>query len=573
MRALLDAVRRFHVPWGHARGPALAVVVGMLVLGALILTTFQTQQLFKDSVTALDEGRLPRNDGAIGVSAVLIGVGLALFLALGSPLPPRDRLLPAALVAACVIPLVALHFTIFVNSVLLDDFTVALFKASFVFQESAVQPPLAVFFLALVTALLVGALLRAIWSLYGRTSFERHLGHLATPGALRNQALLAGTLMLLSAALFAGAFLRTGLRLERVDATGGWRANVAFLDYLVVLGLALLGLAVATRTTLVVWRHAWFPHLRHPEPLLDSARYAEYVLLGLLAALNLLVLIMYPAAQDNVEGTRGDFVFVYSDRGLSFLFWFLALPYAVFARAAQRAKAKMALATRSPKRLDPNAVFVLGAVVGGGLLALLAPEGSEGALRRFILVGAFLAVFTGVRAFGFAGRDGAPGVSLRADAGPFAVAFFALSWTTGLMLWGLGNTVEANYVRDGDLVTLTDTQLQAFAVAYRFLASLFFAVPIVLGLDAATPWRSPKKYGPLVLVLFGLIIGTHLLFPIAYETPFDRQLQTTDVVVGFASVAQEPATRAFVTVVWIVLALVTLLATHRILTERKARRS
>lgn len=556
---------------GLRREWLFAVVAAMIIAGGFVLTSFQTQHLFRDSAIAFEEGRIPRNDGAIAVSAILLGAGGAFFLALGARVRLRERLVPSALAGTAATLLIVLHLTIFVNYATVPAAGTATFSASFLFHGTALEP-IAFFLFTLVSVLLIAVLVRSVWTLYGASSYGRHFGPRASPQAQRNRVLAAGFLLLATLGFFAVTFLAMALRLEAGQEATRSEPNLLLIYYLLVLGLALLSLVITGKSALLVWRHRWFPDLAQPRRLLSSLSTAEWWLAGLVVALDLAAMALAPAAnQVDRSEVRGDLVFAFTDRGLAFLFLFTALPYGVYVTSAWRAQRTLDIPVLAMERKwDTNVRYLAWSVLGAAALGTLGPAVGMPTLPRFIMVTAYLAVVTGVRAFHVRLVEGTPAVALRQEAGPFAFAFFALAWVTALMLWGLGNTVEAEYAQQGSAVVLTNAELQAYAVAYRFLGSLSLALPAVLGLDAATRWNSPRKLGPLVVVLFGLVAGAHMLFPIAYEEAFDPRLQTTDVLVGFAWAGQEQVTKAAIAVAWPVLALVTMLSAMRILTAGRA---
>lgn len=516
----------------------------LLILGGLLLLAFSSVRSVlpdpaRTELPQVEEGLLSETSQVI-LAALLMAGGMGLLLELHSraPHPKRELIVAGFTTALCTF--LVLNFVLVINGigVTLQDDRVIYFSASYLFhlgQQLSFMGVYILFFLNfLILLFLVGATAYLLFpTRFGRALFDplswaknESIHIAATLFLLLSLSALFVFLLLLAIHTAPGSLHGHGLLAENL-------VPVYFVLAFVVFGLAL---TVATHAFLLNWGSGT---TLEPLTLLESIRTIARIERALLAAtLALNTLILFAPTLPSRLPLSNDFVFGFSPRGLAWFTYVLLSPY-LFYHVSQRRLEFLIRAGRSLRSPAPFAERSLRMVlVQGGGLALLTAIGIPSHWEPLGLMLAFSAWTMGVLAYHAVEvkwNRGLPRLALRGEGAlPLFYVAATLALTTGLMLWGSGNTFEVNYEQDPrNLVFLNDSSYGTDALA-RVTAMALIAGTIVLSLHLAirTLGIQARFFAHYLGMFLSATVTALVAFTVGVWTEGDRGL--ADAKAGFA---------------------------------------
>lgn len=532
---------RQHRPALPARGTTTGLVLAgsaVFVLGLLLFADMQTQALFREAGAQITPGSIPRNDSGILFGAIVAAAGLSLVLASLSPRPAAKRLGPAAGLTAATASLLFAHFTIFVNGFIVPSLNSAAVEASFAFHDAAAALPIATFVLALVTALLIGATILFAMALVAPDAMRTRLLRVRTLEEHRTRVALLTLALLACGAGFLRQFFAYALTGDAQPSGHVFGANLYLLAYY-TLSLTLLGAlgTTAWRAYTLTWGDLRDKPSRSFRRFNAYLAHTETWLWGTTFVLNGILLLAEPVY---TPGNDVDRVFAMNSKGVSIFFLLVFGLYALQRLAVREELTHMRaqLGELYVVRRDNLLVMSLILIGGWALLAAISSTWNVTSLSKLILRFAFVALVLPL----FALRldiEQTVRPAFRTRGGPailFAGAIVAI--LTGIMLWGVGNTVTTVYSRNGGFYFPEENVLQPYATGIRILGSLFIAAPLTTALwMMAIRFKRAINPGPLIVAGLSVVLAMNLLFTINAHDLRDPSVRTTEVLVGFASVS------------------------------------
>lgn len=526
---------------------ALALLGGALfLLGLLAFLMFQSQLLFTEDaqVDDITPGAIPRNDGGIFLGAFLMGAGLGSMLIGSSPRPAAERILPALGFSAGVTVLLVVHFTLFVNAVILSDMGAAMITASFLFHDTMNALPIATFLLTFVTLVLILFTLLCGLALVAPTFWQRRILHPQDPESHRTRLVLLALLLLGTGAAFTRQFIAYALIGDIRPEGGLFRPNITIVYYL--LGFTMLSaLAVlALRTYILAWGDLRGAKSRNFRQSYRALTLSESVIWALILLLTGVILLAGPTYRPDGGVDR---VFSMDSKGVSIFFLIVAALYAVHRRLSRRYLQTVGRRFDAPTGVGWDALATLTATVVAvwSLIALatwsldLAPP--TALVLRIVPLAALLPFF----ALRFSGT-GPHRLMLRGPGAPYILlAATGIAVLGAIMLWGIGNSATTRYTQADGFTALGAPILQSYAVWVRLLGAFFLAIPMTWGLWLLAQRGGRVHPAPLLVVAFSTLIGMNLLFEVGLADPFDATVGRTDVLIGFSLVRLTPAQQAF----------------------------
>lgn len=467
---------------------------GLILGGLLLLAYSQMSTVLPDPQRAeladLEGGDVVSEGAALFFTALLITAGLLLILAYASPAPVFPRT-AALLIVGVTLPI----FLIFQNLLLINGFSGIVadqgwksFSVSYFFHTGGDLSFAVVYILFFLTLLLVFLLLGAVGYLLAPHRFLRAV--LDRMSWAKNEAvhIAATVFLLLSVAVLFFYLLRLAAEtdVDQLRTMGFLAQNKLVFYYLLCLLLFGLFLTVAAHAFLLNWGNQTpleFPRLIDN---LRTIRRVERGLLGAAALVNFLILLG-PQLPTQLEFSRS-FVFGFSPRGFSYAFYLLLLPYVPylvsqtrleFLLRAGRGPAGTVFAERSLR-------LVLVDVLGLVLLTVTGIAAGWDPLGLVLTYSAWTAGVLLFHAVRFEGARGLPRLAFRGEEGPpLYFVFLGLAVTTGLMLWGAGNTFEVAYFRSGATTSLNFVNDASYGqdIFSRFAAAVLIVACLVLTLD------------------------------------------------------------------------------------------
>ncbi|MBW3581481.1 MAG: hypothetical protein KY455_00125 [Euryarchaeota archaeon] len=529
-----------HDPRPLHHRPAVLMGILLFIGGLMMFAWYQTQQMFKDSLSSeVSAGLVARNDGGILFGALLAGIGLATVLASLSPRAPKRRMVPILGIIASTTGLLFLHFTIFVNSFTIPGEGMIMLRASFIFHDSASFLPMAVFVLALVTLILILLGAMSVMALIAPRLMRERFIRPTHADSHRTRLVLTALTLVLVGGTFVHQFVYYALGAD-AEPTGGFVAtNRVLLYYLLAISLSAAIATTVWHTRLIVWGDLRDRRSLSFQRSLIPLHRTETWLWAATFALNLLVL--FPEPVYTPSGSDTSRVFAMNSRGASI---FLLLLFGGWGVHRWSAKAWLRH-LRDDHGINGQAkydrLFFLATTVIGIwlftwflLLALPSLDHFGPTPNLLIRIGAVALVLPF-----FAMRIQLAETGLRPrlahHGAPMTLLLFAgLAIVTGLMLWGTGNTITTFYSRSGGFVNPEESVLQPYATGIQLLGSLFIGLPLMLGLWylGARHDRIPHP-APILVAAFATVLAMNMVMTIQTEDVFDSALGQTDVLVGY----------------------------------------
>jgi hypothetical protein len=397
-----------------------------------------------------------------------------------------------------------------------------------------------VYILFFFTLLLILVLLGAAGYLLAPRRFPRALFDRANWAKNEAIHISAALFLLLSVAVLFYYLLRLAVSTEAGDVRRYGLVGQALVPayYLLCTLLFAFGLTVAARTFLLNWGSSAPLELHR---LLDNVRTigrVERTLLGAAGLLNLIILLgpTLPARLDLSQS----FAFDVSPRGLAFAFYLLLVPYLPYA-ATQRRLDFLLRAGRGPTTgalfAERSLRLVLAHVLALVLVLVIGAAADWDPLALMLGMSAWTAGVLLLHAVRVESPHGLPRLAFRGDAGPaYYFIFLGLALTTGLMLWGAGNTYEVTasflpQVNNLDVDNLSGYGADVFA---RVAAAAVLAGSLVLTIDLwLNAYRAQRRFlRHYVAIFLTSTISALLVFTVGVWT--EGQAGLENAYAGYA---------------------------------------
>lgn len=523
-------------------------VVGYLsILGGLLLLAYTgvstvVPDTSRPELADLQKGQVVSEGTAVVGSALLVTLGLIVLLAHASPARPLPKLAALGVVGAAFPLFFTIQTLLVINGIRADigQDSYVYFSASYLFHSGTELSFPAVYVLFFVTFLLVVLLLGAV----GYLLAPQRLGRAVLDRAnwAKNEAIhIAATLfLLLSISVVFYTLLTLAVNTSPGDVPRHSLMGHLLLPtyYLLVLLLFALALTVAAHAFLLNWgTQAPLEFERLVANIRTIAR-VERALVVASALLNLLVLFS-PTLPSKTELSRS-FAFDVSPRGFGYAFYVLLAPYFPYVLTTRRLD-WLLRSGRGPATNHPFAERSLRLVLThvAGLILVTAAGAALNwyPLALMLAMSAWTAGVLLAHAVRFENATGLPRLAFRGETGPaFYFVFLALAVTTGLMLWGAGNTynVSATFlpnVQSLDVANASDLGQDLFA---RLAATALVAGSVVLTLDLwLNAYRVERRFlGHYLATFIATSLSTLLVFTVSVWT--DGATGLENAYVGFA---------------------------------------
>lgn len=509
----------------------------LFVVGFLLFAHNQTQALFRDiHGWELSGGVHPRDDAGILFGALVAGSGLATILWALSPLPRASRFLMVLGTVGAFVTLLVAHFSIFVNGVIFSQEQTVHVQASFLFHDTIATLPINAFALAFLTLIIILIGHLAAMRLLTPDLYRTHIHSPTTLEDHRTRFILATLLLLGVGAAFTRQFFVFAVGADATPADGFLSTNLVAIYYLMGFALAIALLTVAWRAFILCWGNLVERTTRRFRRGHHALTRFETWLWGAILLLNLVILIAPPVFRPDAGTDR---VFVMDSRGISWFFLLFFPLYLLHRRiGASHLRFLSRIRSENPTpRLDRLAAMTLTILVlwvlGGLLLPLTGLSPLSALLFRVAPLAVALPFFVlrmDVQS-AFQLRTRGPGSPL------VLIASAALAIVTGIMLWGVGNSVTVQYSQvSGGFLTPEGRLLQPYSTGIRILGALFMTLPALIMLWLVSTRHASTRntqIGPLIVSGLAIVFAMNLLFTIDPAGQFDAGLGYTDVHIGF----------------------------------------
>lgn len=466
----------------------------LLVLGGLLLLAYtQVSTVLPDpsrtELSSLTEGSVIGEGTAVVFSALLVTLGLVFVLANASPAPLWSRAMALGVLGVVLPTFLIVQTLLIINGVAVQvrEQRVVQFSVSYFFHtggDLSFGATYILFFFTLTLVVLIvgsiGYLLvpRRFWSaLFDRRSWPKN-----------ESVHVAATLLLL---LSIGVLFYYFLRLVVSADVGAMRdrgllgQNLVPLYYLLCVLLFLFFLTVAAHAFLLTWGNQTPLEFGQLVENLRTVARVERGLLMATSAVNLLI-ILSPQLVTGVALTHSS-VFGVSPRGLNYALFLLLLPYVPY-WVSQRRLGALLLQGIAPAGgeifAERSLRLVLTHVLGIALITTWAVAAIWDPLGLMVAYSSWTAGVLFVHAVRLQTERGLPRLVLRGEGGPpLYFGFLVLSLTTGLMLWGAGNTFEVSYLPHVNALEFTNEANYGVDVLGRIASTIVIAGTLVLTLD------------------------------------------------------------------------------------------
>ena len=520
--------------------------VGFLCLlsGLLVLAYSQVSAVLPDTANpdfdGLREGSVLGEGGGVFISAVLATTGAIVLLNATSRAPQPSKAL-ALTVFGATFPLF-----LFIQTLLViygvasgeDASRWLYFSASYFFHIGGALSFAAVYILFLFTLLLVYLLLgstayllapkRFVPALFDRSNWQKNEAvHVAASLFL----LMSLTVLVVYVFWLAGETDPARLRGE------GMLADLLLpLYYLMGILLFALILTVAAHAFLLNWGTQAPGDLGTLVQSVRNISRVERALLIAAAALNAIILLGpdLPSALD----LSTSFAFDVSPRGLSYAFYLLLTPYIPYVITTRRLEylLRQGRAPTTASIFQERSLRLVVVHLSG--LILLTALGVAARWDPMWLMLTFAAWTGGVlltAALRVKAGIGLPKVLFRDDAGPaLFFVFLGIALTSGLMLWGAGNTFEVRYLPGQDTLEVVNESGYGLDIFARVAAVAVIIGSLVLTLDLwLTSYGVERRLvGHYLGIFVSSTLAALLVFSVGVWTSGSAGLR--DAYAGFA---------------------------------------
>ncbi|MGH9894147.1 MAG: hypothetical protein ACREA0_19630, partial [bacterium] len=384
------------------------------------------------------------------------------------------------------------NFSLFINGVTVTTASdrAIYFTASYLFHTGRLLSFAGVYVLFLVTLILVTLLVGSLGFLLAPHRFYRALGD--RESWAKNEALHVATslLLVLGLSVFFVYVLRLTVETDAaaMRAKGALASNVVALYYVFILLLFLLILSITAHVFLVNW--GTHTPLERGELVrsVRNVRRIERTLLWSTLGLNAFLLAL-PGLESRLT-LSSDPVLLFSAQGYGWVYFLTLapyLPYATSQRRLERLLRRGHLAVAQTPFSADSLKLVLRFVLGTALITVVALAAQWQPLTIMLAYSSWTAALLLSRAVTLRLREGIPDPELRGEAGvPLFFSFLALAVTTGLMMWGAGNTFEVLYHEASRSLIFVNESEFGQDIAARVGAVVILAGSLILSLHVAS---------------------------------------------------------------------------------------
>jgi hypothetical protein len=491
-----------------------------LVLGGVFLLVFtQVTRVFVDPRrTELVQNNTVGDTTNVILSAVLISVGFVLIMASVARAQGWSKAAALTTVGLSLLMLLMLHLTLFINTITVGTETDlgATFTAGYLFHNGDAYSVVAVFLLFLITIGLLGVFVTGLGVLLMPHRFSRALWD--ARDWYKNEAVVVGSglLVVFGLAIFLVAIVRIVVQLtqEPVHSVSFLSQNLPMVYSLQALAIALLILTVSARVFLANWA------VQIPidvntirDTMLNVAR-VERVLVG---AAVLFDLVVWIAPGTDASSVSHDPVFLLNSRGLALFFLLMAAPFLPYVLGLRRLN--RLLAGGHPLRSTPFSQLSLRMVIAefSGLVLLTAAGlGARwNALGIMTAYGAWTAGVFLVASVRVRLDRGLMEPELRGrGSGPLFFGFILVALTTGLMMWGAGNTYVGTYLESSHVLTVENASPYGADILFKLGGACLVSFTLLFSIAVARSASGVKR------TLVGTQVSGFLSFVVIGLTAF-----------------------------------------------------
>lgn len=499
---------------------ACACLIGGILLLAFSQSSAVLPNLERTELQNLEDGDVVGGVPGVILSGLLVTAGLLLLLRRASIAPRLPKAIALTVFGGAFPIFWTLQTLLLVNGKRMDVSrdSYAEFSAGYFFHTGQDLTLPAVYVLFAFCLLLVFLLLGSAAYLLSPTRFPRAIAH--PMNWAKNEAVhVAAALLLLSSLavlVYAlGRLARSGDR-DALVGEGLIGENLIVLTGLLAFCLGGLALVVAAHAFLLNWgSHGPLDFSRLVESLRTIARIERALVIGAVVVNTLILLGPTLPLRPGYAITNG-FAFSLTPRGLSYATYVLLLPYLPYYWSQQRLDFLLR-AGRAPRLgglfADRSLRLVLIHVLGLVLWTTLAVAQRWDPLPQVLVYALWTASILLAYAVRIESGTGLPRIVFAGDSGPpYYFAFLGLAITSGLMLWGMGNTFEASFHEQVNVLSLSRQAESGSDVLMRM-----GAVALLVGVSLLTLniWlgavRVKRRFFGHYLALFLLLTVTVLL--------------------------------------------------------------
>lgn len=525
----------------------LAYVIGfLLIMGGVVLLSFSQISPVAPSperteLAELREGGLISEVGSVVVSAFMVTAGSVVVLNRASRAPAVPKWIALGSISIALPVFFVAQTLLVINAVAADfgTYRAVRFSASYFFHTGDDMSFAAVYILFFFLLMLLYVLIGATAYLLAPKRFPRAM--LSRLNWAKNESVhVAATLFLLSSLSVLTYYvfrLAAGTHGSDLRGQGALAELLLPVYYLLGILLFLLILVVAGHAFLVSWGTQGPVSIPRLVENIRTIRRVERGMLAAAASLNLFILVAPQLPTSLALSTTT--VFGVSARGLSLAFFVLLVPYIPYAYTQGR----LDFLVRAGKAPNTSALFaerslrmVIVHMLGLAFIVTLAALASWQALALMLALAAWTAGVMLVNAVRVEVGPGLPRLAFNGDAGvPLYFVFLGLALSVGIMLWGVGNTFEVQYVSNTNTLQFLNENSLGEDVFSRIAAASIVFGALILSLDLwLHAYRVPRQFLGHYLGLFisGTLV-TLLVFSVGVWTAGDgRGLE--DAYAGFA---------------------------------------
>lgn len=529
------------------RVPAQTQILSFaFILGGLMLFAYtQYTNVFPDPGRTEfgrpePEGRPIGDTTFVLASGLLTTLGAVVLLARHSPAPRWGKAAALTVFGVTLFFFLVTNFSLFINGIAVATATerAIYFTASYLFHTGRLLSFAGVYLLFLFMLVLVTLLLASLGYLLVPHRFARALWNRREWAKNEAVHVASSLLLLLSLGVFFVYLLRltVGANFAAMRAKGPLAQNVVALYYLFILLLFLLILTIAAHVFLVNWGTATPLDPRELLKSIANVSRVELSLLGATVGLNLLLLVSPTLVSASTLST--DPVFSLSPRGYSWFYFLILAPYLPYAFSQRRLKRMLRTgqAHDAPTAFSAHSLkLVQQFVIGLALVTIVAVAAKWDPLALMLAFSAWTAGVLLVHALRLEIVNGLVQPVLRGAAGiPLYFAFLAMALTTGLMMWGAGNTYEVLYYETTRSLQFTNEADLGQDIASRVGAVALLAGSLVLSLHllARTLDVSRRFLGHYLWIFVVTTVAATTIFTVGVWTKGPQGLQ--DAYAGFA---------------------------------------
>lgn len=474
------------------------------------------------------------------LTASLIVLGALVIAGARTPARGWRRALAMTVLGSTLLAFLVINFSLFINGVGLTTQSdrAIYFTASYLFHTGRLWSFAGVYLLFMLTLVAVFLLLGSLGYLVAPGRFWKALWDRRDWGKNEAVHVAAGLLLLLSLSVFFVYLFRLAIDADfaAMRAKGPLAQNLVAVYYLLILLLFFLILSIAAHTFLVNWGTTTPLEARELLKSIGNVARVERTLLWSTVGINLFLL--FAPTLESAFTLSSDPVFSLSPRGFSWFYFLILIPYLPYVISQGRLKRLLREGHPHVGQTPFSAQslrLVQQFLTGISLITVVAIAARWEPLSVMLAFSSWTGGVLLVHALALRFQDGLPQPSFRTGAGvPLYFLFLSMAVTTGLMLWGAGNTFEILYVESSKTLQFVNEASFGEDLAARVGAATILAGSLVLTLHllGRSVAVSRRFLGHYVWMFVITTVAATTTFTVGVWTAGPRELQ--DAYAGFA---------------------------------------